>query len=131
VLEVRYVPWPFLINRPIDPSDNVLMDILYRRLDNAFGANPDFFLMWMERDHGVDTWYKIVQDKQEEMHKEIESLSKNTALRNALIFSLVIGIFGGVLGVIFAHVYLRRFSRNFWKHCEHMRRYKRTKTAVR
>ena len=106
------------------------MGPIWNSINSEFGADPDYFLMWMDDSNNEDEWYDISQDKFGEFEREEMKLSDNTPLVLAVIFSFVLGIVGAIGAMIAAFWYLRKGSIKFWKNVDHIRRFKQTALTV-
>ena len=83
-----------------------IMGPIWNLINSEFGANPDYFLMWMDDADDVDEWFNIDQDKFGEYEREEMELTDNTPLLLAVIFSFALGLLGAIGGAIAAWIFL-------------------------
>ena len=100
------MPWPTIFSAPFDDQDMSIMGPIWNLINSEFGANPDYFLMWMDDADDVDEWFNIDQDKFGEYEREEMELKDNTPLLLAVIFSFALGLLGAIGGAIAAWIFL-------------------------
>ena len=129
-MDIRLVPWPYILSGPYDDDDMSLMGPVWNIIFSEFGADPDYFLLWMEDSEDADNWYEIWQDKFNEYKRDLQQLTDNTPLLIALWFSFALGLVGAVAGAGAAWWALTNYSDKFWSHLDHKKRYKRIQLLV-